>query len=79
MKKIMTFILQIVLSAALSAGVNLIGFAIMGIRDMAMFLWSYLMVSILIALFMGAFDYEPKRKARHMSIEDVTRERRNAA
>lgn len=77
MKKFMTFILQIVLSAALSAGVNLIGFAILGIRDMAMFLWSYLMLSILIALFMGSFDYD-ERKAKHMSIKDAFRERRAA-
>lgn len=68
MKKFMTFILQIVLSAALSAGVNLIGFAILGIRDMAMFLWSYLMVSILIALFMGAFDVKEKQ-SKYNSIK----------
>ena len=79
MKKVMTFVMQIVLAAALSAGISIIALAILGIRDMGIFLWTYLCIALMIALFMGAFDYEPKRKARHMSIEDVTRERRNAA
>lgn len=80
MKKILNFIMQIVLSAALSAGVSIIALAILGIRDMGVFLWTYLLVAIAIALLMGAFDMDDERKSeKHTSIKDATRNYGQAA
>lgn len=71
MKKIMNFVLQIMLAAALSAGISLIALAILGIRDMGIFLWTYLCIALLIALFMGALDYDERKSEKHTSIKDA--------
>ena len=71
MKKALSFVLQIILAAALSAGISIIALAILGIRDMGIFLWTYLCIAILIALLMGAFDYDERKSEKHTSIKDA--------
>lgn len=77
MKKAFTFTAQIILSVIIAGIISLGVYALTKNETLAAstvaFGW------ILVALFMGAFDMDDDRKAKHQSIKDATRNYGQAA